>query len=123
MTTNDMAAIMNPKENFHGKTYNEEKGNIYEKIYARAEAVARALHTQAVTDGTDGDTERKQNVSVTIRIPCGANILSGAVNANIAEMHTMADAVCYRANEDSVFITFTIANIWLEEPKNEPTPL
>lgn len=111
MTTNDMTAIMNPKENFRAKTYNEEKGNKYEMIYARAEAVARVLRTQV---STDGEAEHKQNAAVTLTIPANANILSEAVRTHLAELHQYADAVSYRATEDSVSITFTVANLWQE---------
>ena len=120
MTTNDMTAILAPKENFCGKTRSEEKYLSFRTLCDHAEAVAKAVRGDCKADDPGA---RKQNASVFLEFPSRATILNESIRARLAEMHKLADAVRYGGNfyrdkedvcGDVVFLTFTVANLWQE---------
>ena len=120
MTSNDMTAILAPKENFCGKTRSEEKYLCFRTLCDHAEAVAKAVRGDCNVDNPDA---RKQNASVFLEIPSRAGILNESIRNRLAEMHKIADAVCYGANfyrgkddtsRDVITMTFTVANLWQE---------
>ena len=120
MTTNDMTAILAPKENFCAKTRSEEKYLSFKTLCDHAEAVAKAVRGDCTADDPDA---RKQNASVFLAIPNRASILNESIRNRLAEMHKLADAVRYGANfyrdrddtrGDVISLTFTVANVWQE---------
>jgi len=120
MTTNDMTAILAPKENFCGKTRSDEKYLRFKALCDHAEAVAKAVRGDFEADDPDA---RKQNASVFLDLPSRATILNESIRARLAEMHKIADAVCYGANfyrdkddtsGDVITLKFTVANLWQE---------
>lgn len=120
MTTNDMTAILAPKENFRGKTRSEEKYLCFRTLCDHAEAVAKAVRG----DFTAGDPDaRKQNACVFLDLPSRASILNESIRNRLAEMYKLADAVHFGANfyrdrddtsGDVITLKFTVANLWQE---------
>ena len=115
-----MTAILALKENFCGKTRSEEKYLCFKTLCDHAEAVAKAVRGDCKADNPDA---RKQNASVFLAIPSRASILNESIRNRLAEMHKLADAVCYGANfyrdkedahGDVISLTFTVANLWQE---------
>lgn len=120
MTTNDMTAILAPKENFCGKTRSEEKYLCFRTLCDHAEAVAKAVRGDCTANNP---AAREQNASVFLAIPCRVSILNESIRNRLAEMHKIADAVRYGANfyrgkddtsGDVITMKFTVANLWQE---------
>ena len=129
MTTNDMTAILAPKENFRGETRSEEKYLCFRTLSNHAEAVAKAVRGDFEANDPDA---RKQNASVFLDLPSRACILNESIRNRLAEMHKIADAVRYGANfyrgkddtsGDVITLKFTVANLWQEGSENEPAAL